>query len=310
VPRILIVDDDRAVCNMLVQMVAQSGLEGVAASTFQDALRLYREHKPDLVLLDVMMPTIDGYKMAKLLRREVGGFVPIILLTALDDLESKRRGMEAGADDFLTKPVTALELKIRVTSLLRIKTLTDELARANTQLEELAVTDPLTALRNRRFLYQELEREFNRARRYGHPLAVMMLDLDHFKRVNDGYGHQMGDRVLQLMGDVLRSSTRNTDLLGRFGGEEFMVIAPETGFDVVEIVAERIRTNIKQRSLAAGGGIPPVTASIGVATTEHPEAGSTDELVRQADEALYRAKREGRDRVELARPPKPDLVIS
>ena len=306
--RILIVDDDRAVCNMLAQMVAQSGHEAVAASTFQDALRLYREHKPDLVLLDVMMPTIDGYKMAKLLRREVGGFVPIILLTALDDLESKRRGMEAGADDFLTKPVTALELKIRVSSLLRIKTLTDQLEKANVQLEELAVTDPLTTLRNRRYLYQELEREFNRARRYGHPLAVMMLDIDHFKRVNDTWGHQTGDRVLHLLGEVLKASTRNTDLVGRFGGEEFMVIAPETGFDVVEIVAERIHVNVKQRSMAEGGGIPSVTTSIGVATTEHPEAGSTDELVRQADEALYRAKREGRDRVILARPPQVEVI--
>src|SRR5262249_50574176 len=187
--RILIVDDDRAVCAALARMVSESGHEPLLASSWTDAVRLYREGRPDLVVLDVMMPTIDGYKLTGILRRESGAFVPIILLTALEDLDSKRRGMAAGADDFLTKPVTQLELQIRVASLLRIKQLTDQLAAANLRLAELAVTDPLTLLHNRRHVYFELEREFVRSRRYGHPLSLMMLDVDHFKQVNDTHGH-------------------------------------------------------------------------------------------------------------------------
>jgi diguanylate cyclase (GGDEF)-like protein len=300
--RILIIDDDRTVCQVLAKMVEESGHQPVVAASWSDALRLYREAKPDLVLLDVMMPTIDGYKMAGIFRREQATFVPIILLTALDDLESKRRGMAAGADDFLTKPVTQLELQIRVSSLLRIKALADELERAKRELEQLAVTDQLTSLPNRRHLNIELEREFNRSKRYGHPLSVLMLDIDHFKKVNDNYGHQIGDRVLMLAGEVLRQSVRNTDICGRFGGEEFMVLAPETGYETVEVVAERIRQNLKDRTSAAGGEIPPVTISIGVATTEHPETATADGLVRLADQALYRAKHQGRDRVVLAQP--------
>jgi diguanylate cyclase (GGDEF)-like protein len=298
--RILIIDDDRAVCQLLASMVGQSGHEALVATSFRDAIQLYREGRPDLVLLDVMMPTIDGYKMAGIFRREGGAFVPIILLTALEDLESKRRGMAAGADDFLTKPVTQLELQIRVSSLLRIKLLTDQLASANQRLEELAVTDALTGLRNRRYLYQELEREFLRARRYGHPFGVLLLDIDHFKKVNDEHGHPVGDRVLTLVGAVLRSTVRNTDMAARFGGEEFMVLAPETGAESCAAFGERIRKAVAQRSADAGGGLPPVTVSIGVATTERMDITSHDLLVQRADEALYKAKGQGRNRVVLA----------
>ncbi|HJZ88692.1 MAG TPA: diguanylate cyclase [Polyangia bacterium] len=296
--RILIVDDDRAVCAALARMVSESGHELLLASSWTDAVRLYREGRPDLVVLDVMMPTIDGYKLTGILRRESGAFVPIILLTALEDLDSKRRGMAAGADDFLTKPVTQLELQIRVASLLRIKQLTDQLAAANLRLAELAVTDPLTLLHNRRHVYFELEREFVRSRRYGHPLSLMMLDVDHFKQVNDTHGHPIGDRVLKLLADILRGSVRATDLVGRVGGEEFMVLAPETGISSIGKVAERIRLAIGHRSAAAEGvGIPGITVSIGVATSEHPQVGTSEQLVRQADEALLSAKREGRNRV-------------
>jgi diguanylate cyclase (GGDEF)-like protein len=198
--------------------------------------------------------------------------------------------------------VTQLELQIRVSSLLRIKALADELERAKRELEQLAVTDQLTSLPNRRHLNVELEREFNRSKRYGHPLSVLMLDIDHFKQVNDAHGHQSGDRVLVLAGEVLRQSVRNTDICGRFGGEEFMVLAPETGYETVTVVAERIRQNLKDRSRATGGEVPEVTISIGVATTEHPEVTTAEELVRHADQALYRAKHQGRDRVVLAQP--------
>jgi two-component system, cell cycle response regulator len=298
--RILILDDDRSVRQLLGKMITDCGYEPLVASTWAEALRMYRESSPHLILLDVMMPGMDGYKVAKMFRDQGGAFVPIILLTALEDLESKRRGMAAGADDFLTKPVSQLELQIRLTSMLRIKVLTDQLAHANAQLAELAVTDPLTSLHNRRHLYQEMEREFARAQRYRRPLACFMLDIDHFKNVNDTYGHQVGDRVLVLVADVIRGSVRNTDIAGRFGGEEFMILAPETPAANALVLGERVRQKVAARTEAGQPDVPRVTISIGVATTEHPVASDANELVRLADEALYKAKEGGRDRVVAA----------
>jgi diguanylate cyclase (GGDEF)-like protein len=298
--RLLLVDDDRSMLDHMSRMVTEAGYEVVTATNWSEALRTFREGKPDLVLLDVMMPTIDGYKLAKMIKADSPAFVPIILLTALEDLESKRRGMAAGADDFLSKPVTALELQIRLSSMLRIKELTDQLHEANAKLAQLAVTDPLTGLHNRRSLYAQLDREFIRAQRYKRPLSVLMLDIDHFKSVNDTFGHQVGDRVLRLVGEVVRGAIRASDLGGRFGGEEFMVLAPETGRETMGIVAERIRAAVQQSSAAAGDGMPKVTVSIGAASTELPKAVTFEELVHLADEALYRAKREGRNRTVLA----------
>jgi diguanylate cyclase (GGDEF)-like protein len=300
--RILILDDDRTVRQLLGHMITECGYEPLVASTWAEALRMYRESSPHLILLDVMMPGMDGYKVAKMFRDQGGAFVPIILLTALEDLESKRRGMAAGADDFLTKPVSQLELQIRLSSMLRIKVLTDQLARANAQLAELAVTDPLTGLHNRRHLFVEMEREFARSQRYKRPLACYMIDIDHFKQVNDTYGHQIGDRVLVLMAEVIKGSVRNTDIAGRFGGEEFMILAPETPTSAGMVLAERVRQRVTARTAAAGPEVPRVTVSVGLATTEHPQASDPNELVRLADEALYRAKDGGRDRVVAAEP--------
>ncbi|MBI5481391.1 MAG: diguanylate cyclase [Deltaproteobacteria bacterium] len=298
--RILILDDDRSVRQLLGHMITDCGYEPLVASTWAEALRMYREASPHLILLDVMMPGMDGYKVAKMFRDQGGAFVPIILLTALEDLESKRRGMAAGADDFLTKPVSQLELQIRLSSMLRIKVLTDQLERANAQLAELAVTDPLTGLHNRRHLFQEMDREFARAQRYKRPLACYMIDIDHFKQVNDTYGHQIGDRVLVLMAEVIMGSVRNTDIAGRFGGEEFMILAPETPTAAGMVLAERVRHRVPARTAAEQPDVPRVTVSIGLATTEHPQASDPTELVRLADEALYRAKDGGRDRVVAA----------
>ena len=300
-PRILLVDDDRAMLRTIEEMVRECGYEAVAANSWTDALRLYQQAKPDLVLLDVMMPTIDGFKLAKMLKdSDHERFVPIILITGLGDVESKRRGMASGADDFLTKPVSAVELEIRVSAMLRIKELTDQIQAANEQLAELAATDPLTQLENRRVIYEHLEREFARARRYNHPLAVFMLDIDHFKAVNDSHGHQVGDEVIKLVADVLRASTRETDMIGRYGGEEFLVLAPETGADAALVAAERIRGAVQQRT-ASHPDLPRCTISIGIATTEAVEAAHFEDLIHLADEALYEAKKGGRNRCAVAR---------
>jgi diguanylate cyclase (GGDEF)-like protein len=296
---VLIVDDDRLQCVHLAKLVAEWGAEAFTAQQLSDALRLHQGSRPDLVLLDVMMPQVDGYKLAQMFKR-ASPYVPVILLTALDDIESKRRGLSAGADEFLSKPVNALELQIRMSSMLRIKRLTDELERLNRSLAELATIDPLTQIANRRVVEQRLAHEFQRHRRYKHPFAVALVDIDHFKAVNDGHGHPAGDRVLVEVAAAIRYSVRATDLVARFGGEEFIIVAPETGSVAARLMADRVRRAIAVRTAGrAEQGLPPVTASLGVASTESKAADET-ELVAKADAALYQAKNEGRNRVVVA----------
>jgi diguanylate cyclase (GGDEF)-like protein len=296
--RILVVDDDPLLVEALAQAARSLGHDAIVANSPSDALRHFRESRPDLVVLDVVMPTLDGFKLARMMKADGGPFVPIILVTGLDDLESKRRGMAAGADDFLAKPVNPVELEIRLSSMLRIKELTDQLQEANARLAQLAVTDPLTGLANRRALYAHLDREVDRAKRYKHPLAVLVIDIDHFKQVNDVHGHQTGDRVLNHVAQVITQSVRASDVAGRFGGEEFIVLAPETPAPAVRVVAERIRRAVETQT-AQQKGLPGVTVSIGAAGASEGEI-STESLVARADAALYEAKRGGRNRVVLA----------
>jgi len=297
--KVLIVDDDPLQCSHLAKIVSDWEAEPFTAQQLSDAVRLHKEADPDLVLLDVMMPHVDGYKLAQMFKR-ASPFVPIILLTALEDIDSKRRGLSAGADEFLSKPVNALELQIRMSSMLRIKRLADELERVNRNLAELATIDPLTQVANRRAVEQRLLLEFQRERRYKHPLACIMIDIDHFKAVNDNYGHPVGDRVLIEVAAAIRESIRTTDLVARFGGEEFIVLAPETPLIAAQMVAERIRRAITQKTTAKmDQGLPVVTASLGVSSTEM-EVVTESDLVSKADAALYRAKHEGRNRVCVA----------
>jgi diguanylate cyclase (GGDEF)-like protein len=296
--RILIVDDDKAHCGYLARIAKEWDSIPFTAQTTSDALRLYRDTAPDIVLLDVLMPNIDGYKLAKIFKSD-GKYVPIILLTALEDLDSKRRGLAAGADEFLTKPVNGVDLQIRVASMLRIKRLTNELEDANRQLQTFANIDPLTQLSNRRIVTDRLEHEFARARRYRHPMACLIVDVDHFKAVNDTHGHLVGDGVLARLGATIASTIRTTDIAGRYGGEEFLILAPETPATGAVSLAERLRTAV---ALAGkdSADLPPVTVSIGIATTELTVATSK-ELLGRADEALYAAKDAGRDRVVVAK---------
>jgi diguanylate cyclase (GGDEF)-like protein len=291
---ILIVDDEPLQCRHLARSVEEWGAVPFVAQTFADAMRLHREAAPDIVLLDVMMPHVDGFKVAQQFKREVK-FVPIILLTGLDDIESKRRGLAAGADECLSKPVNLLELQIRVSSMLRIKRLADQLEAANVRLSALATIDPLTQLANRQVLTERLTLEFKRAKRYRNPFSCLLIDIDHFKKVNDTRGHPVGDIVLAAVAGTLAGTIRDTDLVGRYGGEEFMILAPETSLRQAMFLGERLRCGIESQ-VTSEPDFPRVTVSIGIASTDQTIESTTD-LVALADEALYRAKREGRNRV-------------
>jgi diguanylate cyclase (GGDEF)-like protein len=260
------------------------------------------ENPPDLVLCDLVMPGFDGLKFLglKASRKELEQ-IPVIILTAEDDLDRKAEILERGASDYVTKPFHEKELLARVRIHTKLKLLQDELREMNTQLEALAVTDVLTGLSNRRRLMTRLDEEVARARRYKTPLSVVMIDIDHFKQVNDTYGHAMGDEVLRNIGTMLKANVRNTDLAARYGGEELTLVLPHTDLAAAVQVAENLRQKFANIEHILDGATLNKTASMGVAArdgeTDMPDA---ENLLKLADEALYRAKQNGRNRVEAA----------
>lgn len=298
---ILIVDDDPDVRTFVRAVLESDGHRVTEAASGQDAIQRLRIRRPALVLLDVMMPAMDGFAAVHAIKREPGPFVPVILLTALDDPASRAKGINAGADEILAKPVHPFELRLRCRAMLRIHQLTEELHAANKRLRALARTDELTDVRNRRGLRSALTREFRRAERYGGALTVMTFDVDRFKQVNDDHGHAVGDSVLRAVAQALERGVREVDVVGRVGGEEFVVLAPETPARDALAVAERLRRSVAERVVTTPHGTEVrVTVSCGVATLSEIHARSPEELLGYADSALYRAKAEGRDRTVLA----------
>ncbi|HJU64782.1 MAG TPA: diguanylate cyclase, partial [Gemmatimonadaceae bacterium] len=226
-PRILIVDDKPDNVEVLRARLEANGYRTVCATDGERALKLVADSPPDLILLDVMMPQMDGYEVARRIKADKNlPFIPIIMQTALDSVASKVEGLGAGADDYITKPINFAELEARVRSMLRIKALQRDLTTANAELRRMAVTDGLTGLYNRRHIEERLREMFEHAIRFHEPLACAMFDLDHFKSVNDKHGHMAGDAVLKQLAATLRHAVREVDRVGRYGGEEFMVILP------------------------------------------------------------------------------------
>ena len=296
--RILVVDDNRDNVEIIATRLRFRGYDVVEATTGETALARVKEDLPDLILLDVMLPDIDGYEISRRIKGdETLPFTPIILVTARDSTQDKVAGLDAGADDYLTKPINFPELEARVRSMLRIKRLQDELEEKNQELERISISDGLTGLFNHRHIYGLLHEEFERANRTGERLTVAMFDLDHFKAVNDNYGHQAGDRVLEQFADILRQSAREIDRLGRYGGEEFMALLPDTGIEDGIVFVERVRREVARHPFNIGRDEPlGMTTSCGVATYPHELIGDPETLVRLADEALYAAKAAGRNR--------------
>jgi two-component system, cell cycle response regulator len=297
--RILVVDDNEDNIEIIATRLRFRGYDIVEARDGEQALAMVRESAPDLILLDVMLPDIDGYEISRRIKgSEDLPFIPIILVTARDSTQDKVAGLDAGADDYLTKPINFPELEARVRSMLRIKRLQDELEEKNRELERLSISDGLTGLYNHRHIHGLLAEEFERVGRTNDCMSVAMFDLDRFKAVNDTYGHQAGDRVLIEAADILRESARDIDRLGRYGGEEFMVLLPETCAEDAAVFVERVRREVARRPFDIGRDEPlSMTLSAGVATHPHPTIDSVETLVRLADEALYAAKAAGRNRV-------------
>jgi len=292
---ILIIDDEPAVANHIRKIVEESGHRASACHTWTEALRTFGKGDIDLILMDAIMPTVDGFKLTRIIRSRARTYVPIVFLTGLADDNARVSGIEAGGDDFLTKPIHPLELKVRIKAMLRIRSLTQALEEKTRTLSRLAAMDALTGIGNRRSFDERLRSELTLSESNGQPLTVLILDLDHFKSVNDTFGHTVGDELLRAFGRLLAENTRACDIPYRYGGEEFAILCPNSSTDDACNLAERIRAAFQRLSpnaTAAG----PRTCSIGAAGTDI--LGSTpspEALLTAADAALYRAKDSGRN---------------
>ncbi|MGC4000928.1 MAG: diguanylate cyclase [Anaeromyxobacter sp.] len=304
--KILVVDDSRTQLDWLVAVLEREGFDVRTAMDGKDAIRKVRAEPPDLVLLDMILPDMDGLEVLRIIKaRPDDQFIPVIILSVKSDLDSKVTGLRIGADDFLAKPFAEAEILARCAAMLRIKVLQDQLRLTQQKLTEQATTDELTSLKNRRAFDERLNEEFRRAQRYADPVSLIMVDLDHFKQVNDRFGHPFGDVVLRGAAEQIRASTRDPDICARYGGEEFAVILPKTHLSGALAVAERIWKALGAREFplppAAPGapGLLKVTASIGIAFYPSKDITSPELLLRFADEALYQAKRAGRNTICL-----------
>ncbi|QPF72337.1 diguanylate cyclase [Roseateles sp. DAIF2] len=304
---ILVVDDQSATRVALAAELDLAGHRVLEADGADWALELFRRHRPDLVLLDVEMPVNDGYWAARAMRAaEPGGWTPIIFLSQHDQERNVWLGIESGGDDYLVKPVSPMVLHAKLRAMQRLAqmrqrlvTLSEELRQANTQLQELSSIDALTGLMNRRAFDERLHKELELARREQQPLTLMLCDVDHFKRYNDGRGHVEGDACLRQVAQLLRDTCRRpADCAARYGGEEFALLLPRTPRSGAMTYARALMRLVGMRAIAHPDSpvAPHITLSGGI-TTCVPDASTTAEgLLLRADDALYTAKAQGRNR--------------
>ena len=298
---ILIIDDSKSARQQIINILKKTTLFKFfyEAGDGIEGFKMLLSRPTDVIICDLEMPAMDGFKFLSLMNtREETRDIPVILVTGREDQEAKIQGLEHGASDYVTKPFDPGELVARVKVQLKIKSLQDSLKKNNELLLNLSNTDPLTQLFNRRYLTEALEKELMRSARTNSPLALVMLDIDHFKQVNDSYGHQKGDRVLITLADLLRRHLRQYDVAARFGGEEFALILPDTQLPQALEVAERLRAATEDLSFPGNLQDLSLSISLGAAVFPCGNIKTVDDLIREADYALYSAKRAGRNRVE------------
>jgi two-component system cell cycle response regulator len=297
--RILIADDDPISRRLLEGTLVRLGHEVVSVADGQAALAaVLAPDGPRLAILDWMMPNGDGLEVCRRARAEAPNYVYVMLLTSRDRREDRMAGLDAGADDFLTKPLDVVELRARLRSGERVVTLQQKLLDIQEALRHEATHDHLTGLWNRRMVIAHLDRERSRAGRNHRPLAVAVADLDHFKEINDRHGHAAGDEVLKAAAARMRSVLRDYDAIGRYGGEEFLIVMPERTVPEALGIAERAREAVCAESIEAGGAQVTVSLTVGLAWSANGDEDGAA-LIHAADQALYRAKAAGRNRCEV-----------
>ncbi len=299
--KVLVADDSAVYRKLIEQTLSQKSNSLIFAKTGHEAIALFAEHSPALVIVDWIMPDLSGIEICLHIRsKSQASYTYIIILTAKSEKESVVAGLAAGADDYLTKPFHGEELIARVGVGLRIVELHQQIQAKNRLLEELALTDALTGLPNRRAIEDWSTRQLSGAARHGFSFWVALADLDHFKTVNDTYGHDAGDTVLKKFSEILKANSRRSDICGRFGGEEFLLILTHATSEGAQALFERVRGEFEAAKFNFDGRSVSVTASFGVAMYEGTQSADFSKLLARADAALYSAKHGGRNRIEMA----------
>jgi two-component system cell cycle response regulator len=298
--KVLVADDSPVYRRLVEHALSQEQYTVLFAKNGHQAIDLFAEHQPPLVITDWMMPDITGIELCGCIRREFPTFYTyIIILTGMTDTDRVVSGLAAGADDYLTKPFHPKELLARLGVGRRIVDLHRQIESKNRLLEELALTDALTGLPNRRAVEPWAARQLEGAARHGFPLWVAMADLDRFKSVNDTYGHDAGDSVLKKFAQILKANTRSSNICARIGGEEFLLVLTHAGKESVEVAIGRIREQLQAQTFTFGARSVEVTSSFGISGFQGTRAPDFSLLVNKADLALYSAKNNGRNRLEF-----------
>jgi len=304
---VLIVDDNQQNLKILGNVLKEHTDYGLAfAMNGEEALEYLSKSLPDMILLDVMMPGMDGFQVCeKLQESEETADIPVIFITAKSEPEDIVKGFNVGGVDYVTKPFNEAELLVRINTHMELKRSRDMLEEKNRELtdaydkiEYLALTDTLTGVANRRHISNLMGKEVSRCRRNGGTFSMLMCDIDFFKKVNDTYGHDTGDYVLKRVTELIQGRLRGQDVLSRWGGEEFLVMLPETAIDDAVVAAEKLRTTIEATEMEFGEHRFSITLTIGVATYEK-ELG-IEKSIKKADDALYQGKQTGRNKVVQA----------
>lgn len=306
--KILIVEDSRSLAATLAHQIERMGAKPLLANSGDSALECFTAERPDMVLLDVELPDFDGFSVAQNIRAQEtpDKWTPIIFLSSHGRDQDIEKGISAGGDDYLVKPISEIVLGAKIRAMQRIiqmrtslLVLARKLDLANQELKRISASDGLTGIANRRMFDDHLAREWRRARRASNPVAILMCDVDHFKRFNDTYGHQAGDDCLRRIAETIAGlMERPSDVAARYGGEEFAVILPETNIGGALFVAEKILHGIRNLNIPhTASSYGRVTLSIGIASSVPGVDNPPDDLLLAADRALYRAKEDGRNRV-------------
>ena len=309
--RVLLADDDRLTSDFVASLLRRAGHEVETVYDGEQAIERAARGGVDLVLVDVMMPRINGLEACRIVKSLPGAsFLPVVLLTAKTDTASRVEGLRVGADDYICKPIEERELLQRVSAMVRMKRLHDEISAAKARLEELSAHDEMTGLHNFRHLNARLTEEFKRSERYHDPLACLLIDIDGLRQWNDAYGRFLGDAIVRDVASAIRAALREIDIVARYGGDEFLVVLPSTHFAGALSAADRVWRDVRAlawptprggehdlRASASGRSIARVTLSIGVSLFPSRDVRSKDQLLRAAEASLLRSKRDGGDRI-------------
>ena len=300
---ILVAEDDPVARKILEKTLSKEGHEVVSVENGRKAFELFKQRFFPIILTDWMMPEMDGIELCRAVRNhQTSGYVFVIILTSKDSKDDIVTGLNSGADDYVHKPFNPPELKARIKTCLRILELERSLKEANENIRILSITDPLTKSYNRGYISECLPKEIQRAIRYGHALSLILCDIDHFKKVNDTYGHLAGDKVLiEFVYSIKQSIRKDLDWIARYGGEEFLIVLPETGPEGALIMAERLRNTISNNKFIVHEKALHITSSFGISgfdLASSDENISSEILINMADQHLYQCKLEGRNRVK------------